>query len=205
MKSAPGHPTQTRLLETVVALLDEHPAEGLTVDLILSRSGVSKGSLYHHYADLADLIETALTHLFTESVNANIAVLSDVVLNSATPQECYERLREVTRLTQDRALFPVRARRAGVLAMCVRNPRLLEKVAAIQTKLTCAYTDLFTILQKRNWMSRDFDPHAASIMIQAYTVGKIVDDISSAPVDPSHWTALIDAILAKVFGMTPPP
>lgn len=198
------HPTQAKLLDTAVALLGEHPVEAVTADMILKHSRISKGSLYHHYADLADLIESALTHLFSQSVDQNIAVLSDVVHGSANQAECFRRLSEVTRITQERALFPVRARRAGILAMCAGNPRLAAKVATEQARLTKAYADLFAILQERGWMNRDFDPHAASILIQAYTVGKIFDDVSSEHVEPSHWTALIDSILINVFGMPRP-
>jgi AcrR family transcriptional regulator len=198
------HPTEAKLLEAAVALLEEHALETVTAGMVLRRSGVSKGSLYHHYADFSDLIENALTAIFTKSVDQNIVTITELVINSSTKDECFRRLLQVTRDTQQRALFGVRARRAGVLAMCASNARLATKVADAQTRLTKTYGDLFALLQERDWMSSDFDPQAASILIQAYTVGKIFDDISTDPVEPQKWIALIESILIKVFGMARP-
>lgn len=198
------HPTRALLIKTVSDLLETRTPNEINGQMMLRISGVSHGSLYHHFEDVSDLVEFALTAMFTKSVDQNIAILSDLVINSTTKDECFRRLLEVTRATQERALFGDRARRAGIIAMCASNPRLASKVAKAQARLNKTYAELFALLQERNWMSRDFDPHAASILIQAYTVGKIFDDISTDPVDPSQWIALIDSILIKVFGMERP-
>ena len=53
------HPTKQILLETTVALLDELPSDEVTSDTVLRRSGISKGSLYHHFPDYGHLIDDA--------------------------------------------------------------------------------------------------------------------------------------------------
>lgn len=55
----PPHPTAVKLLEITVDLLDEIPIDALSIAAVLERSGVSHGSLYHHYADFPDLVEQA--------------------------------------------------------------------------------------------------------------------------------------------------
>ena len=52
------HPTKTHLIETAVALLEEKMPHEIAVDEILEKSGISKGSLYHHFEDLAELLES---------------------------------------------------------------------------------------------------------------------------------------------------
>ena len=49
------HPTKAKLIETVVELLDQHPVEAITLDQILEMSKISKGSMYHHFADFDDI------------------------------------------------------------------------------------------------------------------------------------------------------
>ena len=39
------------------------------------------------------------------------------------------------------------------------------------------------------------------MLIQAYTVGRVVDDISPEPVDPEAWSSLVLMIVDRVFGM----
>ena len=55
-----AHPTKSKLVETATRLLKTHKPSEISVDLVLSESKISKGSLYHHFADLDELIETAL-------------------------------------------------------------------------------------------------------------------------------------------------
>lgn len=176
--------------------------DSVTCEMVLRQSRISKGSLYYHFIDFPDLVEIALVELLKQSVDQNRATLSRIVYDSASKKDCLEGLMAVTRQTQSRDLVKVRAGRAAVMAMSLRNPRLAAKVAEVQTGLTVAYAELFRTLQERGWMNRDFDPGAAAIMIQAYTLGKIVDDVASEPIAPEKWTAMIDAIMFKVFGIT---
>ena len=73
------HPTRERLIDTVVSLLDEKGAEHISVDEVLSSSGISKGSLYHHFEDYSDLIESAYIRRFSAWVDTSIAAMADIV------------------------------------------------------------------------------------------------------------------------------
>ncbi|MFZ9750906.1 MAG: TetR/AcrR family transcriptional regulator, partial [Candidatus Nanopelagicales bacterium] len=65
----PPHPTRQKLIETTVSLLDTlRPAE-ITVEMILQQSGISKGSLYHHFEDVEELFEAAEISRFILSVD----------------------------------------------------------------------------------------------------------------------------------------
>lgn len=196
------HKTRRKLLDTAMELILRDGIDAVTADMVLQQSRISKGSLYYHFDDFPDLVESALVEMFKESVDKNRAVLRQIVYESADKKECLEGLMAVTRQTQTRELFAVRAGRAAIMGMSLRNPRLASKVATVQTELTRAYAELFKILQDRGWMSRDFDPQAAAILIQAYTLGKIVDDVSSEPIAPEKWAELIDAIMFKIFGIS---
>lgn len=200
-KDSVMHKTRRKLLDTAMELILRDGIDAVTADMVLQQSRISKGSLYYHFDDFPDLVESALVEMFKESVDRNRAVLRQVVLESANKKECLKGLMAVTRQTQKRELYTVRAGRAAIMGMSLRNPRLADKVAKVQTELTKAYAELFQVLQDRGWMSRDFDPQAAAILIQAYTFGKIVDDVSSEPIAPEKWTELIDAIMFRVFGI----
>lgn len=197
------HATRQKLLATTLQLMETRRPEELTAELVLQRSEISKGSLYHHFEDFSDLLETALTELFSQSVDANSAMMRQIVETTGSAGECFKLLSEVTRATQSTEMYMLRAKRAGVLAMSASNARLAKKIAEAQDRLTQNYTQLFAVLQERGWMNTDFDPHAASILIQAYTVGKIVDDVANYRVPPEKWSSLIDSIVVKVFGLHP--
>ena len=53
----PTHPTRVRLIDTMVEMLQTTPASAITTEAVLETSGISRSSLYHHFADFSDLIE----------------------------------------------------------------------------------------------------------------------------------------------------
>ena len=193
------HPTRQRLLDTALALLDLHQPEELLVDTVLQQSGVSKGSLYHHFEDFGDLIETALVSMFVASVDRNTAAIRGVLEQSSNKEEFVRRIGQVTLETQAPDMRVVRFRRARLLTMAEGRPRLMSKMSDEQARLTKNYRDLFQEFQAKGWINDDFDPQAATVFIQAYTIGKIVDDVTTEPMDPAAWNSLIMKIFEKVF------
>lgn len=45
----------------------------------------------------------------------------------------------------------------------------------------------------------DFDPRAEAVLIQANTLGRIVDDITTEQVDPNSWDQLITRLIERVL------
>ena len=55
-----NHPTKSSLIECAADLLDKYRFDEITVEMILDRSSISKGSLYHHFEDIYHLLEAAM-------------------------------------------------------------------------------------------------------------------------------------------------
>lgn len=75
----PDHPTKVALLATAISLLDEQSPESITVGDVLTESGISSGSLYHHFGDLDNLIESAMVVRFARGVDWSIDVLRNAL------------------------------------------------------------------------------------------------------------------------------
>ena len=193
------HPTRRLLIETAAELLESESPDSLTVDMVLNKSGVSKGSLYHHFDDFSDLVETVLVGLFVKSVDNNADLIRGVIDQSTDLASLIAGLRGVTQATQNESQRATRFRRARLLSFAEKKPRLMARMAIEQARLTAAYAELFAICQERGWFKPDFSPHAAAVFIQAYTLGKIVDDVTEDRMNPADWDNLIMQIVAKVF------
>jgi len=68
-----------------------------------------------------------------------------------------------------------------------------------QERLTDSLADIVRELQARNWVRRSLDPRAVAILIQAYTIGRAVDDVTPNHVDPDAWVAVIDLVMDSVL------
>jgi AcrR family transcriptional regulator len=193
------HPTRERLIDTVVVMLDGDHPDKINVDDVLLKSGISKGSLYHHFEDFNDLIESALVRRFSGTVDANIEAISTLVAQATSQVEFLEGLQAVTIATQAQERAPMRFERARALGMAGWNPRFQKVLGEEQRRLTEALTDLFREAQHKGWMNAQFDPHAAAVLIQAYTLGQVVNDIDDEPMSRDAWNALIHRLTDQVF------
>lgn len=193
------HPTRERLIQTMVELLDEERPERITADMVLANSGVSKGSLYHHFEDFEELLEAALVQRFSASVDASIDTITAVLLSASNRDEFFSRLNAVTTETQDPTRSERRFERARAAGLAGSNERFRKVLGAEQQRLTDALTDIFREAQNREWIAAEVDPHALGVFIQAYTLGRVIDDISPNKVDPHAWVALINRIANSNF------
>jgi AcrR family transcriptional regulator len=197
----PGnHPTKERLIATVVELLDAHLPEELSTASVLEHSGISTGSLYHFFDDWAELIEQALLRRFAAGVAASTAVIRAIVDESADAEEFFSRLDKVTHATQARTLADVRYERARLIVRSHKNERLSRELSILQQRLTDDLAMCFADAQAKGWLSAEFEPRTGAVYIQAYTLGRIVDDVTSTPMDDSDWNRLIGRIARKAFG-----
>lgn len=193
------HPTKNKLIETVVRMLDTQDVSEIQVDQVLDQSGVSKGSLYHHFEDFAHLIEAAHVHRFARMIDRSISSLADVLVGSPSKAAMIEGLRQVTRSTQRPELSAIRFERARALALAEHQPRMRQAMAAEQSRLTAGITDITRDAQLKGWIRADLDPQVLAVFIQAYTLGKIVDDIADVQMDAERWAGLIDEIVERVL------
>lgn len=193
------HPTKARLIETTSKfLLISHPGE-ITVDQILEASGISKGSLYHHFEDFSELLEVAQVAKYSRWVDKSIELIVSVITGVQSRDELIEGVKSITRATQGPEFSEYRFDRARIISQSSTSLRFKEALGAEQTRLTSALEDLFREAAEKGWGAPKLDARALAVFIQAYTLGKIVDDIVKDQIDPDSWNLLIDTVVDKVF------
>ena len=193
------HPTKRALVETVLDQLKTTKPADLTSELILEKSGISKGSLYHHFEDFDDLIETAQVIRYAAYVDQSIHLLTKVFQSAKNRDDMVAELKKVTRFTQSPDLMPQRMDRATSISLANSNPRMLKKMNAEQDRLNEALIDIFREARDRDWISKEVDLHAGALFIQAYTLGIIINDVSGKKVEPEAWNELIDMFLERII------
>ena len=193
------HPTKRALVVTVLEELKSKKASELTSESILEKSGISKGSLYHHFEDFDDLIETAEVIRYAAYVDQSIHILTKVFQSAKNRDEMVTELKQVTKFTQSPDLMPQRMDRATSISLANANPRMMKKLNVEQDRLNEALIDIFREARDRGWINKEIDLHAGAVFIQAYTLGIIINDVSGKKLDNKAWTDLIDMFLEKII------
>ena len=193
------HPTKKALIVTTRGLLESTSRKEISTEQILTASGISKGSLYHHFEDLDELIEAAMLLRYSEWVDASIEAITAVLISVKSADDVYKSLVGITVQTQDPKRKSDRVYRAEVLGAAASSPRLARALSIEQQRLTDALEDLVRETQEKGFFHKEIDPHALAVFIQAYTFGKVVDDFSENPMNPDNWNDLINQFLKKTL------
>jgi AcrR family transcriptional regulator len=189
--SSTVHPTKARLIETAVALLETQFPEAIQVDEILDKSGISKGSLYHHFEDLGELLEAAQVARYAVWVDRSITLMTPILSGAKNRDDIIKGLKLATTYTQSSEYKIYRFARARALAKSETSPRFLTALGLEQERLTTALEDLVQEAKNKGLFKAEINARAAAVFIQSYTLGKIVDDIVPSPMEQENWDDFI--------------
>lgn len=197
------HPTKEKLIETMAELMNERALHEIQVDDVLRESNISKGSLYHHFENFEDLTEAALIARFSNSVDRSIELVAGAVNDAKTADEFVEKIIYVTTVTQGPERSQFRLERARVIGLSVNSPKLAKLLEAEQDRLTEAMTDVVREGQVKGWVSDKFDPKTIAVFMQAYTLGRVIDDVASPmqSVKGDDWNEVINTAVKSLLAI----
>ncbi len=155
--------------------------------------------MYHHFEDLQDLVETAQIYRYSKWIDASIEFLTKNVATARSKEELREALRVLTVVTQTDERKAARAERALALAACFDNPRMAKQMGFESQRMTDAITDVVEDLKNKEFINSDVNAKAAATWIQAYTLGKLVNDYNSTGVTEDEWVDFIMSIVDSRF------
>lgn len=193
------HPTRQSLLNAAAELLENLHPEMVTGKMVLQASGVSHGSLYHHFEDASDVVETVMLNRFFNRVTADVDNLREIVLNAKDKHSYVEAVLAVTVEVQSLENRPKRMERVSLIAHAASRPRLLSKLAEKQSALSATFADIIVIAQQRGWINRNIDPLSLAVFFQAFTLGRVLDDVSSQHTMPDDWNQIVMMFVVKML------
>jgi AcrR family transcriptional regulator len=192
--------TKQNLIQATSELMDVHAIEEITAAMVLERAGASKSSMYHFFEDFSDLLEETYLVRFGETVRVSIIVIEKIIAKSTTKEEFFAALDRLTASTQARENASLRFRRARKLGRAEKNENFRISLGALQQQLTDSLTLAFEQAQEKGFLNKDFEARTGAVFIQAYTLGRIVDDITTTHMNDADWEKLIGRIAREVLG-----
>jgi AcrR family transcriptional regulator len=190
------HPTKAKLLDTAVSLIDEFGPIGFTVDSLLERSGISKGSLYHHFVDFSDVIEQAQVIRFSRYIDEDIQALFEVLSSANSGAQLRERFESLVLATSDPSRADARSDRATIVGLARHSKNFADALGKEQQRVTDALADIVREAQERGFIRQDVDVRVLATFVQTYTLGFVLNDITIDPIAPDDWSKFVGALLA---------
>ncbi len=187
--------TRELVIDVVLELLEHGGEAAVRIDDVRDRSGVSIGSLYHHFGDRDGLIVAAQLRRFAGYAEAEIAALSTIVERAADVAEFRRAVRQLTLHTASDLRVAERWGRIGVLGSTVGRLALLHEVRIVQTRLTDEFQATIAQGQARGFFRRDLDARAIALFIEAYSLGLALNDVDERPVSERAWEQVVWSVL----------
>jgi len=194
-RSGRSRDTRERVLDVVLEQLEEGGEAAVRIDDLRDRSGVSIGSIYHHFGDRDGVIAAAQLRRFARYAEAEIAALSDIVERSRNVAEFRRSVRQLTVRTGSELRVAERWGRIGVLGSTIGRRALREEVRAVQTRLTDEFHAHVAQGQARGFFRSDLDARAVAAFIEAYSLGLVLNDLDDRAVDEHAWEQVVWAVL----------
>lgn len=192
------HPTKRALIDTVVGMLETTPVESVTCDAVLDASGISRGSLYYHFADFGDLIEHALALRFSRDVDATVERLNRTLASSTSFDEFRTAWASLAYRLHDPHGSQSRFERTVPYAAAANSERFRKLLGGEQQRLTDGFADVIRSAQERRWISADLDAQAIAVLLQAIALGSVVDDLTENRAGEDAWNRAVGALLDRI-------
>lgn len=193
------HPTKDELIRTAVKLMDNLALDEITSEKVLEISGISRGSLYHHFEDFGELIELAQVRRFAYFVNFTIEELTTLFSEVDDRDELIKRSLELSREFQAPELSNIRIERLTAISRVINNSRMTTALGAEQDRLTETIANLYQALKDRGLGNPLLQPRTAAVLFQAYALGRSVDDFTPHMMDQENWLYAVGMIIENVF------
>jgi AcrR family transcriptional regulator len=172
---------------------------GFTVEQLLTKSGISKGSLYHHFEDFVDLVECVQVRIFTEYVELDISAIQRA-LDAATDRDKFVNLISlITRTALQPQRSTSRIQRARIISATQGRERFATRIGHEQKLLNDQMKRVISVGQERGWIPPHFDAHALALFVQGYAFGLIVNDVTEERVGAEEMAVVIDSVIANLL------
>jgi len=193
------HATHRALIDCGVELAKEFGMYGFTVEQLLTKSGISKGSLYHHFEDFVDLVECVQVRIFTEYVELDISAIQRA-LDAATDREKFVNLISlITRTALQPQRSTSRIQRARIISATQGRERFATRIGHEQKLLNDQMKRVISVGQERGWIPPHFDAHALALFVQGYAFGLILNDVTEERVGAEEMAVVIDSVIANLL------
>lgn len=198
MKSAaPASPSATtvdRALNAVAEILDEGGEASLRLADVSKRSGVSVGSLYHHFGSREGLINAARERQFLESLPSDVRGEAEQLRLASTPEEFIVRFDQVLCSSETPERAAGRRRRMEMIGAAASRPGHLRGVVSLQSSYIDVFEDVANELKERGWLREGIDPRGFALFLHAASMSRVLREFDGG-VSADEWHRVVEGSL----------
>lgn len=196
---SPRHATAQVLILTTVALIEENGPQSITIDQVLDTSGVSRGSLYHHFGDFPSLVDHALLAIYKRFTDAAVVEMTAAFEGLNTIEAFRDAIHAVNVINATDEAARNRMIRTWTVAQALVRPTLRDLLSTQQAAYNAALLSIIERGQARDWLREDLDAKSLALLVQASWHGTTLDQLVDDPVDRTEYVQMLDDVMERTM------
>lgn len=177
-KNANGLSTIEILMHFGMDELKQSGSVNFNLENILRESGVSRGSLYHHFGSRHGLISHCEAQLLKESLKSENELIRLLIESGKSGEELFNMLSGLIRSLGTDSMLNQRARRIRTIAASMEDDNLRAMLADSQIKGSQYLADSYEMAKQRGLIKPKVDIETIVYLTQAMFLGRILVDIT---------------------------
>jgi AcrR family transcriptional regulator len=195
--------TLGRIIDTAIGIIEREGELAVTISRVVAETGLSRGAVYHHFADRDEIVRAAQFTRLTRQPGGDIAALRAAVRDAKDRDEFVGVVGLITAALVEPQRAPVRTLRAGVVATSARHPETADALRALESGICDDLTEVVREGQAKGFINAALDARAIAVVIEAVAFGLLlVEHIEPRPPRDALADAVGVALLAFLPGVT---
>ena len=145
---------------------------------VLRESGVSRGSLYHHFGSRHGLISHCEAQLLKQSLKSENELIRLLVESGTSGEDLFSLLSSFIRAMGSETMTDQRGRRIRTLAASMEDPALRKMLSESQVKGSQFLVESYEMAQQKGFIQPVIDIETVVYLTQAMFLGRVLVDIT---------------------------
>lgn len=199
-------PKQSRAQETVAALIQttnavmaEGGESAVRIQEISVVTGVSIGSIYHHFGDREGLIRATHVHNFSDTVRKDIERVKEWMSQMHSTTEIAAHYNDMMKFLVAHFAAQSPFERAAILGNTAGRPLLQKALAEVQHELTNSLTEAMQLLKDRGMLKAHLSARAAAVVVLGMLFGRVIGELDLTPVKDEEWNQSMLSAFSGLF------
>jgi AcrR family transcriptional regulator len=193
------HPTEQKILNEAIRIIDERGEAGVRIQDIQIACEVTPPSIYHFFGSREGLVCEAqaarLYRSFTEMDGALDGILSNIDSRAALRDGIAEYIRTIF----DTSRSVERLRRVATIGSVEGRPELSRRFNEVIEDYVTERVSRLAVLQDRGYVAADLDLSAFTYWIMALIFGRTLIELGSSPEPQPAWDAIAFKAISTVL------
>lgn len=198
-------PRQLRAEQTIEAVINAASSaitsggeSSVRIQDISKSTGVSIGSIYHHFGDRDGVVRAAYVHKFASTAREDIERAKRWIAGINSANDLRDHTDEIRNFLTELLERKSAVERAAVIGQMAGRPLLQRALGEVQQELTNSLTEAMQLLHDRKMLKPEIAPRAAAVVMQGLLFGRVIAELEIEPVSNQDWNA---AAMAALSGM----